>query len=1168
MKVEQVIDIIRKNLNGRELVSLGEDRDLEHVLYEQAGLLISFHIFGDEKKIDEEQKRYPMKKIDNGRNKYYLLIPKLPIKDNDVAWLNRNGFNEESDYIHVRRWKENVTIIYEYGKKTIQYPTYSVIEECPNKTTFIEENEIRNIPRGIKIICRGDSNRIVFGESTNMQNSVITLNSNNRIEFGNNVILTNGLISSKDDSDLMISQNVRIGEESTIDMYNNSNICIDEFCNFGKKIFLASQNYTSILIGNHCAFFDDVRIQGSDGHAILDGITGMRTNGSSLDNRRVVEIGNNVWCGFRVGIVGNTIIGNNCVIGAHSFVKGKFANNLILGGIPAKVLKENMTWRANNGISCLEESEMREGEECLPYYLNRSESESPLDEKETEYCAVFDDINKELNRICRKYKINYMYPELDYLEYIEDVINEIIQNETVDNIYIVSDHQTDLNEMKRIIRGNRKVNYCLCKESDFLRNSAEKEVFFLIVSFDSNLQIEMELYSCNNKNWKICNLYSYMQRRGVYINTPFYKIQKPLITYANILCTRKALEAANDDERKWFYEKLICEYCEIRDFESLWTAIDQYIEKGYDKGNYLCFKNELQKFLSALKKKIRTDKREHIIVNWIDNIGNNIEDFSFLKNIREESIYFENAYTNIPWTRSTLVEFVTGLLGIEGKSYSSNMKYTSKNSILLRLLEENGYQFRYYAYPQFEERFSYFEKEAYIDNTYKNYNLKLPEAIENVGCSSKLQWEALRTMLLSPKKQFIIIHSMTETHGPFLSSQSSAYCAEFPIIKGYKVEQQGIRLREEKKGHQSLDKILSFYNEFYGKDVVRVFLSDHGSNQVSYADLRCKILFMVKSHKQISCKRKDLYSHVEFCKVVEDIIKSREIRTFDKGYVILQNFDMQSMSKINDAKEIIRKGKNINYLSSFLQYRAVKTLTDTYVLFSNGEEVYFLNSDEKEWDGSLKLPDVIHNRIREMEYTNRIQNLREMCGTSFVDIYKVKDFENSRLLYTDIPKPKKWLRESKLRSMIKNDDLECFLQSITALKDQLIVLMVVDDNASSGVDEWVAEKIKELGIVTEIRRNNKFSFVAVIVKGISMYENCSKEKISSWIDMNQKLVFLESAGIETKSCSSSCIYDGVEYVIDRARGLNMVLLDALDEKEIMTVRLDIFDHKNELFICD
>lgn len=48
-----------------------------------------------------------------------------------------------------------------------------------------------------------------------------------------------------------------------------------------------------------------------------------------------IEIGKNVWIGANVTILKDTVIGDNCVIGAGSVVKGTYRSNIMIAGNPA-----------------------------------------------------------------------------------------------------------------------------------------------------------------------------------------------------------------------------------------------------------------------------------------------------------------------------------------------------------------------------------------------------------------------------------------------------------------------------------------------------------------------------------------------------------------------------------------------------------------------------------------------------------------------------------------------------------------------------------------------------------------------------------------------------------------------------------------------------------------
>jgi acetyltransferase-like isoleucine patch superfamily enzyme len=53
-----------------------------------------------------------------------------------------------------------------------------------------------------------------------------------------------------------------------------------------------------------------------------------------------VIIGKNVWVGNNVTILKNSEIGDNSIVATGAVVTGKFPANVIIGGIPAKIIKE------------------------------------------------------------------------------------------------------------------------------------------------------------------------------------------------------------------------------------------------------------------------------------------------------------------------------------------------------------------------------------------------------------------------------------------------------------------------------------------------------------------------------------------------------------------------------------------------------------------------------------------------------------------------------------------------------------------------------------------------------------------------------------------------------------------------------------------------------------
>jgi len=113
--------------------------------------------------------------------------------------------------------------------------------------------------------------------------------------------------------------------------YNDSFIKIGNNVSTNNNIFICSANY--IEIGDDSILGQYICIMDSEGHS------------TESDKRRQsgkigkVIIGKNVWIGNNVTILKNSEIGDNSILAAGAVVSGKFPSDVIIGGVPAKVIK-------------------------------------------------------------------------------------------------------------------------------------------------------------------------------------------------------------------------------------------------------------------------------------------------------------------------------------------------------------------------------------------------------------------------------------------------------------------------------------------------------------------------------------------------------------------------------------------------------------------------------------------------------------------------------------------------------------------------------------------------------------------------------------------------------------------------------------------------------------
>lgn len=104
-------------------------------------------------------------------------------------------------------------------------------------------------------------------------------------------------------------------------------------------VYLTTAEKTKVVIGRDSMLSDRIQIRAEDSHAIYDVESGNRINPS-----KDIFIGQHVWIGYQATILSGTKIKNGSVVGFGSVVKGMFPNNVILAGVPAKIVKKNVAW--------------------------------------------------------------------------------------------------------------------------------------------------------------------------------------------------------------------------------------------------------------------------------------------------------------------------------------------------------------------------------------------------------------------------------------------------------------------------------------------------------------------------------------------------------------------------------------------------------------------------------------------------------------------------------------------------------------------------------------------------------------------------------------------------------------------------------------------------------
>jgi acetyltransferase-like isoleucine patch superfamily enzyme len=107
------------------------------------------------------------------------------------------------------------------------------------------------------------------------------------------------------------------------------------------RLIINCRNQGSVALDEDILIGSDVLFMTDDCHTILSTSDGRRVNPYG----GVIQIRKHVWIADEVRIMGDSSIQGDCVVGAGAFVRRIFDQpGVVLAGVPAKVIRENITW--------------------------------------------------------------------------------------------------------------------------------------------------------------------------------------------------------------------------------------------------------------------------------------------------------------------------------------------------------------------------------------------------------------------------------------------------------------------------------------------------------------------------------------------------------------------------------------------------------------------------------------------------------------------------------------------------------------------------------------------------------------------------------------------------------------------------------------------------------
>ena len=138
-----------------------------------------------------------------------------------------------------------------------------------------------------------------------------------------------------------------------------------------------------------------------------------------------------------------------------------------------------------------------------------------------------------------------------------------------------------------------------------------------------------------------------------------------------------------------------------------------------------------------------------------------------------------------------------------------------------------------------------------------------------------------------------------------------------------------------------------------------------------------------------------------------------------------------------------------------------------------------------------------------------------------------------------------------MRKLAEIEDINEYLKVLNEIKDDVLILIAVKDNAGQYLDDKIQEELHALGLKENLVHKGMVGYIAAIYEGSVIHEALSEkdgtEEYSGVI--NGKLIHLVSKPYLSGNCSNIEI-NGMNYGVN-SRGINVVVFS--------TIRNDVID---------
>ena len=498
---------------------------------------------------------------------------------------------------------------------------------------------------------------------------------------------------------------------------------------------------------------------------------------------------------------------------------------------------------------------------------------------------------------------------------LEELAEYTVKLQSVDRIYIVSYTRTI-----EILHWLWRHDFRAESVYDVLENHhiyAQMEYYRFFTPLVDSVELDFtDLLKASSIDGSYSTLYEYYYQKQRLMHAVSKEDKRRIVEKLFFLavCMRNFVEAERI-LKTMHYNTRFCDY------EKCWT--------------------ELEELLDKIRKMLSVKKQNHIIIYWLDALSYAyVEKMEYLRERRDHSVFFDNAYTVSPYTNPTLRAMFCGVRQVDDLGYKIS-HIGLDNSPLLKDIIAQGYQL------------------SVLSDVFRNFDKGYNQYSENTKLTpcSELFWNLAAQIINEENPTVYLAHALVEIHSPRLS------------VRRNNIEDRALRDSEELEEQiRELNAQLRFYDEMFGDSPYRVYMSDHGASNIPLNNMH--ILFQVYHATWRKREVHKLFCYLDFYKIMHQLLIAEAIddTIWDRQYIPVQDVGYYNVDRL----KVFFMNEGLTLLPFRTAYKGVVTSEYAYIHFKTGDELLH------KWSDGLYVPVLWMNNAQ--KNSRLFRELREMAG--------------------------------------------------------------------------------------------------------------------------------------------------------------------------------------------